>query len=130
MSSTSILNKRERSCSGGMCDKHPTTVALFDCWQTDKEMVISGDFPGASGNDFDIDFHDQLLTIRCAVENTEGDGELLRSEFKHVGFERSFHIGEDVEADAIRATYEDAVLTVVLPIVQPAVPRKIAVSTS
>ncbi|MGB1816002.1 MAG: Hsp20 family protein [Rubripirellula sp.] len=41
-------------------------VALFDCWETEKEIVLAGDFPGMKPQDIEIEFHEQVLSIRSA----------------------------------------------------------------
>ncbi|MGB1816003.1 MAG: Hsp20/alpha crystallin family protein [Rubripirellula sp.] len=54
---------------------------------------------------------------------------MLRREFEPGTRERSFRMNEDINTDGIKASFENGVLTVVLPIVQPVAPRQIPVST-
>ena len=103
--------------------------ALFDCWETDKEIVLAGDFPGMKPQDIEIEFHDQVLSIRSARAADSAVGKMLRREFEPGTRERSFRMNEDINTDGIKASFENGVLTVVLPIVQPVAPRQIPVST-
>lgn len=104
-------------------------VALFDCWETEKEIVLAGDFPGMKPQDIEIEFHEQVLSIRSARAGGSADGKMLRREFEPGTRERSYRMNEDINTDGIKASFENGVLTVVLPIVQPVAPRQIPVST-
>ena len=110
-------------------DQGPT-AARFDCWKTDTTIVLSGDFPGIKSDQFSIEFHDQVLTITAEHDPSHGFRKALKSEFAPKSLERSFRIHEEIHADGIKATYDNAVLTVVLPIVQPIAPHQIPVSSS
>jgi len=127
---TSALNEPQQQLDDSLARKHRPTVAMFDCWQTDTEIVLSGDFPGVNANELSVEFHDQVLTIKGANGREGGYGRLVRSEFERRPLERSFRVHEEINGDGIEASLDNAVLTVVLPIVQPIAPRRIPISAS
>jgi HSP20 family molecular chaperone IbpA len=125
---TSAVNIQQQRHDESVARERRAKAALFDCWQTDTEIVLSGDFPGVNSDELSIEFHDHVLTIRGASDTNAGYGKLMRSEFDPGSFERSFRVHEEINSDGIKAAYDNAVLTVVLPIVQPVAPRRIPVS--
>jgi HSP20 family protein len=48
-------------------------------------------------------------------------------EIEHGPFRRVVALGADVDADAAKATYEDGILTVELPLLRPAKPRSVPI---
>lgn len=126
---TSAVNLQQKKIDKSSAREPRPKVALFDCWQTDTEIVLSGDFPGVSSDKLEIEFHEQILTIKGSSANDNGSETLVRSEFEGKSLERSFRVHEEINADGIEASFDNAVLTVVLPIVQPIAPRRIAIST-
>jgi HSP20 family protein len=85
--------------------------------ETEKEYLLDVVAPGLKKEDFQISLEKNLLTI--SVEKKEepvNEGEkLIRSEYKHSAFKRSFTITEKVDAEAISAQYVNGVLTLNLP---------------
>ncbi len=126
---TSAVNVQQQKNDKSAATEQRPKVALFDCWQTDTEIVLSGDFPGVNSDKIDIEFHEQILTIKGSSANDNGSEKLVRSEFERKSLERSFRVHEEINADGIEASFDNAVLTVVLPIVQPIAPRRIPIST-
>jgi HSP20 family protein len=45
-------------------------------------------------------------------------------------YQRQLSLGDNIDADAITATYENGVLTVTLPVAERAKPRKVQISTA
>jgi HSP20 family protein len=73
--------------------------------------------PGVKRDDFLITLNQNVLTISFRHEAGNGNTEAtyLRKEFALQSFERSFRLPKTVNAEAIRATYTDGILTVELP---------------
>jgi HSP20 family protein len=76
-----------------------------------------------------ISLEGNVLTIRgenkqTAEERTE---RVHRYERSYGVFERSYTVPTSIDADHIKAAYEDGVLTVTLPKVERAKPRQISV---
>lgn len=96
----------------------------------EKDAVrIAADLPGVKADDVKISLENNILTIRgekkqAAEERTE---RVHRYERCYGVFERSFTVPTTVDADGIKAAYEDGVLTVTLPKAERAKPRQISV---
>ena len=70
--------------------------------------------PGLAKEDFEVKVDKELLTI-SAAKKTEGSEEnkeerYTRREFSYFEFKRSFHLPETVDANSIKANYENGVL--------------------
>jgi HSP20 family protein len=72
--------------------------------------------PGLGKEDFEVKVENDLLTISAKKEaKEEAKGEkYTRREFNYVEFKRNFHLPETVDGNAIKASYENGVLNVIL----------------
>ena len=121
----STLHKTHRQPAS---NRVPARVAHFDCWKNAKEVVLQGDFPGIERRDRVIEFHEGTLNISSIAKATSVAGTSRFREFDRIASERSFKFHEEIDADRIKASFKDAVLTLVLPFVQPAEPKRIPVT--
>lgn len=77
--------------------------------------------PGRDKNKFVVKTENDTLLVSYHDEhsshtNNESNGvKVLRREFKSTSFQRSFHLGEMVDANRIHAKYEDGLLKIWLP---------------
>lgn len=87
------------------------------------EMAV----PGMSKKDFRIELDNNLLTISSErkSENEHKEGErYTKREFSYQSFQRSFTLPKDVvDADKIKAKYEDGMLRLSIPKKEEAKPR-------
>jgi HSP20 family protein len=104
-------------------------IPACDVLEEADAVKIVAELPGVRPDDVQISVEDGVLTVRGqkrqrAEERTE---RVHRYERTYGLFERSFRVPETVDADSIRATYENGVLTIALPKVERAKPRQIQV---
>jgi len=93
-----------------------------------SELTVLADMPGASGDSIDVDFENGMLTIHGRVNPREREGATsLLCEYGVGDFYRTFQVSEKIDAGKITAEFHDGVLTLHLPKVEGAKPRKIAV---
>lgn len=123
--SHSTLNQTHRQSAS---TRVPTRVAQFDCWKNAREVVLQGDFPGVERRDLVIEFHEGTLNISGSAKAASDPGTSLLREFDRIPPERAFKFHEEIDADRIKASFKDAVLTLVLPFVQPSKPKRIPVT--
>lgn len=74
--------------------------------------------PGLEKKDFSIKLDGQFLTIATEKKEEEKAPEtdkLIRREFSHKAFKRSFTLDEKIDAENISAGYVNGILTVGLP---------------
>jgi len=102
-----------------------------DIKETVDELLLVADMPGAKSDDIDINFEDGSLTIHAKVNNRQTeDTSYLLQEFGIGDFYRTFKVNEQIDATRISALYQDGVLTLHLPKLEAAKPRKITVQAS
>ena len=73
--------------------------------------------PGMDKKDFNVDVQNNMLVISSEKESKDEDKDenYLRREFSYTSFQRSFSIPETVDAESIKAKYDNGVLYVELP---------------
>lgn len=97
----------------------------FDIWEGDDAWVLYGDLPGVSSEHLDVQFEDHRLTIHGKVEPHKDGRTLWYGEYGVGDFQRSFTVGESVDAANISAELKNGVLTVRLPKQERAKARRI-----
>lgn len=105
------------------------TPAL-DVYEDDSKITVRFEAAGMKKEDFDISFRDGVLTVsgeRTFPQGERREGESLRSERSFGTFSRSITVPSPVNVEAVKATYEDGILTVTLPKAEEAKPKKIQV---
>lgn len=110
-----------------------STLPRVNIRETKEAYFVEMAVPGLKKSDFQIDLDNKLLTI--AADWDEGTREeevhFLRREFEYASFKRTFTLPETVKEDAIKARYNNGILSLHLPkreeaIQKPA--RKISLS--
>lgn len=73
--------------------------------------------PGMEKSDFDLKIEKDTLTVSAKkeVENAEEGTTWKRREFSFQSFERSFVLPETVDAEGIKASYTNGILSLALP---------------
>jgi HSP20 family protein len=100
-----------------------------DILETPTELTLVADVPGVNNEAIDIDFEDGLLVIQGKVGQRYDDkNSFLFREYGLGDFYRTFRVSERIDVTAIHAECKDGVLTVHLPKVEAAKPRKITVA--
>lgn len=100
-----------------------------DILEKPDELLLLADMPGVKSNELDIQFDDGELTIHGPVGNRRSDeAGLLLEEYGVGDFYRTFRVSEQIDPTKIQAEYAQGVLTVHLPKVEAAKPRKISVN--
>jgi HSP20 family protein len=100
-----------------------------DIVETENELLLVADMPGARPDSVDINYEQGLLTLHAGIEprQQEEKTNFLYREYGVGDYYRSFQIGEGIDAQKIEAQLKDGVLTVHLPKAEAARPRKIQV---
>lgn len=97
--------------------------------------VLNMDLPGRKDKDVDIEIDKNVLTVSSKRENEsekeeagEGGEKFLVKERRMSSFSRSFTLPEDVEQEAVVASFKDGTLEVVMPRKEKKEPKKIAIT--
>jgi len=102
----------------------------MDLYRDGDHYVLNADLPGIDPGSVDIDIDGQVLTLRAerTPRSTEGVTWIAR-ERTSGSFLRQLNLGQGIDTEAISASYESGVLSVVIPVSEKAKPRKIEVQT-
>lgn len=102
-----------------------------DILETADEVRCMIEVPGLRPEDLDVRMENNVLTIsgekKPWTEGEEREAGFRLNERRYGRFERSFVLPQTVNADQVRANYENGVLIVTLPKAEEARPRRIQI---
>ena len=101
-----------------------------DIYETEHELVVKADLPEIDPKDLDIRVENNILTIRGErkFEKNVNEENYLRVERSYGSFARSFTLANTVNSEAIKADYQNGVLTLSIPKKEEAKPKQIKVN--
>ena len=107
-------------------------VPAVDIYETEHELVVKADLPDIDPKDLDIRVENNILTIRGErkFEKQVNEDKYLRVERSYGSFARSFTLANTVNAEAIKADYQNGVLTLTIPKREEAKPKQIKVNVA
>lgn len=101
-----------------------------DLYLEGEHYILDADLPGIDPGSVDVDVDGQLLTIRAQRTAATREGAKWLVQERPTGtYLRQFSLGEGVDTERISASYDNGVLSVVIPISEKAKPRKIEIAT-
>ena len=102
-----------------------------DLYRDHDGYVLNADLPGIDPGSVDVDIDGQLLTIRAQRTAGDADGvKWISQERPHGSYLRQFSVGEGVDTSRISASYDNGVLSVIIPLSEKARPRKVKIETT
>src|SRR5213079_3458977 len=101
-----------------------------DIYETEHELVVKADLPDVDPKDLDIGVENNILTIRGErkFEKKVNEENYVRVERSYGSFARSFTLANTVNSDAIKADYQNGVLTLTIPKREEAKPKQVKVN--
>lgn len=122
-----VREKQEVQTQAETTRNIPVYIPAVDIYETEEALTLVADMPGVSPENVDIDIRDDQLTIRGTV-TLEGEGEtVLLREYGVGDYFRQFTLGRIIDQSKIEAAMKNGVLTLTLPKVDKAKPRKVEV---
>lgn len=131
MTLVKVNNNISRSIDGMMKElfnEFPSTVAKtfredvlsfppVNITEKENDYLVELAAPGLQKSDFQLKLEANVLTISADKKtiNTEENSKLIRNEFTHRAFKRSFTLDEKIDAENITAKYENGILQLALP---------------
>ncbi len=103
----------------------PAVDVVLDVDSGAYRIVV--DVPGVDEHEIEVRTHEGELEISAGARGSEFDGELLLCEVPLRSYRRKFRLAEDIDVDKICAHVEAGVLTVELPRIVAARPKKIEI---
>ncbi len=106
------------------------TPAL-DLYENNDNLIAVVELPGMRKEDIEISLHDGMLTIGGERKSETREGDKAERTERYIGkFRRSITLPTRVDANKVRATYKDGILTITLPKAEEAKPKQIQVNVS
>ena len=106
------------------------TPAL-DLYKNNDNLIAVVELPGMRKEDIEISLHDGMLTIGGERKSETREGDKAERTERYIGkFRRSITLPTRVDANKVRATYKDGILTITLPKAEEAKPKQIHVNVS
>lgn len=126
---TEALNRMMNEAWGAMDYAGGTRVARLpiDAYSTDNEVVVTASIPGANPDDVEITVEGDNLSIRGEISPRMDNVNYIFAERFHGAFMRTLQLNVPVDIENIEATFENGVLTLVLPKTEEVRPRVIKV---
>ena len=105
-----------------------TFVPPVDIYETVEALTLIADMPGVTTEGLVVDLKDDQITITGQTQDPTGPQErFLLKEYETGHFYRQFVLPEVIDQGKISAQLKNGVLTLVLPKVEKAKPRKIEI---
>lgn len=117
----------DRPSAAEITREGPVFSPRVDIWENEKELTLVADIPGVESDDLEIDIRDNTLTIMGKVK-PEQDRRYILKEFGVGNYYRQFTLSEVIDQEKIAAGVKNGVLTLTLPKVEKAKPRKIQIN--
>ena len=105
-------------------------VPKVDISETNGDLIVAADLPGLNRDDVSIRIENNVLTLKGEKkkeEEREGTN-YYRVERCCGNFTRSFALPNTVDANKVKATFKDGVLTVTLPKTEEAKGKEIPIA--
>jgi HSP20 family protein len=106
----------------------PTSMLAMDAYRRGHDFIVQLDLPGADPSSIGLAVEKNVLTV--SAERTaakEEVDEVIVTERRYGSFTRQLFLGESLDTDSIKATYDNGVLTITIPVAEKAKPRQIQI---
>ncbi len=123
-----VREKKELQQQGEATREGPHFRPDVDIFEGDDALVMVADVPGAGNDDIELDLQENTLNLVATVPAVDSKWKPIYQEYEIGHFVRLFRIGQIVDMAKISAQVKDGVLTVILPKIEKALPRKIEVT--
>ena len=121
----------DRMASQMMGDYRGRTLSMpMDAYKSHEHLMVHLDVPGIDPDSIDLTVEKNVLTITARRDGWSRDeaAEIFVNERPTGVFTRQVFLGEGLDYEAIEAEYTDGVLTVRVPVLEAAKPRKVPIS--
>ena len=129
-----LLNRLHREFDQGFetVAREASWSPAVDIHEEAERFVVHADLPGVKPADIEITTDKGVLTLRGtrAFEQRKEENRYSRVERVTGKFVRSFTLPENVQADAIKASFKDGVLELTIPKVAKPEPRRIEIQAA
>jgi len=108
--------------------EQPALIPLVDVTEDDAGITLTADLPGATRESLSIRVDGDMLTLEAPLElDAPNELEAVYAEVRAGRYRRSFTLSRELDSEHIEAALKDGVLTLRLPKIEKARPRRIEV---
>ena len=115
----------------GMGGSNTAVGAPVDVYETENEIVLKASVPGLNPEDLDVSITGDVLTIKGEYK-TDQEGnqgrKYIRQERRYGNFVRQLTLPAAIDANNVNATFENGVLTLVMPKHEDVKPRTVKIT--
>ena len=108
-----------------------STAALIppvDVTEDESGITLTADLPGATRDTLSIDINGDTLTLEASLGVDQPQGlQAVYAEVRSARYRRSFTLSRELDSAHVDATLKDGVLTLRVPKIEKAKPRRIEV---
>lgn len=97
-----------------------------DIIEKDDEYLLEVELPGFSKEDLHLEYENKYLTIKAERKVSSKNTEKVIRRERSVSSARSYYVGE-INEQGIKAKFENGLLSVSLPKIQPKKPEKLGI---
>ncbi len=94
------------------------SIPRVNILETGDDFRVEMAAPGMKKDDFHVELDNDMLTIHSELPENNSENESVnytRREFSYGSFKRSFYLPNTVEAEKIKAKYNDGILSLLIP---------------
>jgi HSP20 family protein len=103
-------------------------VMPMDAYRDGERYVVHFDIPGVDPSSIDLDVERNVLTVHAERKPPISEGvDYQVAERPRGVFSRQLFLGDTLDTDRIEASYDAGVLTLRIPVMEKAKPRKIEI---
>ena len=100
-------------------------------YEYDDKISIVAEIPGLDKKNVTVDVEEDVLIISGDKHGfDDSGGKCITRELKQSSFKRSFNLGEHLDGDSVSAKFKDGMLSISVPKVEPAKPKKHSIKIS
>ena len=102
-----------------------TAYPKINVYEWKDKVGVIAEIPGLSKKDLSVEVTDGILTISGDKHKLFDvkDAKVIRRELKESSFKRQFELGEELDGSDIKAKFEDGILSIDIPKVEPEKPK-------
>lgn len=104
-------------------------VMPIDAWRDSDRFIVEFDLPGVDEDSLDLDVERNVLTVHAKRPEVDPGREMVAAERPRGVFSRQLFLGENLDTDAIEASYGGGVLRLTIPVAEKAKPRRIQITS-
>ena len=107
-----------------------TFLPTTDIFETDDALKVVMEMPGVDKSDLDVDLENDVLSVSGRIDLAKYEKlQPVYTEYNIGHYRRTFNLSSSrINQERIAAEMKDGVLTLTLPKVEQAMPRKISVA--